>query len=276
MRNHLLKIIIWVLIWVLAMNVTTAWVWLFAQLGDVITNTKWNEMVSELNTKIKQLDIIGWSWITVTPSGSGVVISADWIAGNPIPYILNDYNFRMQPSSTSTLSLVGTNFTPTSTVSIPSWAGTINSTTVNSPTSIDINVTSGVTETTYDIVVDNAGIDNTAWTGNGVDMIEVITSTWVDLRAGWDTFTNGNAAGNDIRHRADMTMVRDANGMYFNWSNPWSSWVKFESLAWTRGTNQTLDWIFTTPTAAMMKWYSMRCMKPSELYPYILMYFMNV
>jgi hypothetical protein len=90
----------------------------------------------------------------------------------------------MQPSSTSTLSLVGTNFTPTSTVSIPSWAGTINSTTVNSPTSIDINVTSGVTETTYDIVVDNAGIDNTAWTGNGVDMIEVITSTWVDLRAG--------------------------------------------------------------------------------------------
>jgi hypothetical protein len=52
--------------------------------------------------------------------------------------------------------------------------------------------------------------------------------------------------------------------------------VKFESLAWTRGTNQTLDWIFTTPTAAMMKWYSMRCMKPSELYPYILMYFMNV
>ncbi len=209
-------------------------------------------MISELNQKVEQSDILAGSWVTVTPTGSGVTISATWVAWNSVPYISNQYTFTMQPSSTTDFSITGLNFTPTTTVSIPSWAGTINSTMVNSPTSIDVNLTSGVTETSYDVVVDNWWIDNTAWTGNGQNLIEVLTSTWVDLRAGWDVFTDGNAAGNDIRYRAGMSMTRDANGMYFTGSNPWSSWVKFENLAWARGSGQTLEWIFTTPTAAMM------------------------
>ena len=49
-----------------------------------------------------------------------------------------------------------------------------------------------------------------------------------------------------------MSLTRDANGMSFAGSTPWSSWVKFESLGWTRGTNQTVSWVFTTPTGAMM------------------------
>ena len=33
---------------------------------------------------------------------------------------------------------------------------------------------------------------------------------------------------------------------------PWSSWVKFESLAWTRGDNKTIEWITTQPSGNMM------------------------
>jgi len=80
----------------------------------------------------------------------------------------------------------------------------------------------------------------------------VAVSSWLDLRLGGDVFTVGNGAGNDIRHRAGMTVSRDANGMFFTGSTPWSSWVKFESLSWARGTNQTVEWIFTAPTSFMM------------------------
>ncbi len=40
--------------------------------------------------------------------------------------------------------------------------------------------------------------------------------------------------------------------MYFDGLNPWSSWVKFESLGWTRGSGKTLEWVLTTPTSSMM------------------------
>ncbi|MCD5375048.1 hypothetical protein LR010_01185, partial [Candidatus Gracilibacteria bacterium] len=169
-----------------------AWTGLFANVGDVLSNTKWNEMITELNTKIDQSNVVAGTGITVTPTGSGVTISATGISGDIIPYISTTSGFSMAPSSTTTLSLEGINFTPTSTVSIPSWAGTINSTTVNSPISLDVNVTSGATETLYDIVVSNGGLSNTLWTGNGVGMIDVVTSAWVDLRLGGDTFTDGN------------------------------------------------------------------------------------
>lgn len=229
-----------------------AWTGLFANVWDVLSNTKWNEMITELNTKIDQSNVVAGTWITVTPTGSWVTISATGISGDIIPYISTTSGFSMAPSSTTTLSLEGINFTPTSTVSIPSWAGSINSTTINSPSSLDINITSWATETLYDIIVSNGGLSNTLWTGNGTDMINVVTSTWRDLRLWGDTFTAGNGAGNDIRYRAGMSLSRDTNGMSFAGSSPWSSWVKFESLGWTRWTNKTIDWIFTTPTSNMM------------------------
>lgn len=80
----------------------------------------------------------------------------------------------------------------------------------------------------------------------------ILSSVWIDLRLNGDTFTDGNGAGNDIRYKSGMSMTRDVDGMYFNGANPWSSWVKFESLAWTRGENKTLQWIFTRPSSSMM------------------------
>ncbi len=120
----------------------------------------------------------------MTASGTDVTISSTSSGGDPTPYVSPGQNFSMLPSSTSTLSIEGTNFTPTSTVSIPSWAGSINSITVHSPTSMDINITSGTALGTYDIVINNGGSSNTAWSGNGQDMIEVNSVVWNDLRLG--------------------------------------------------------------------------------------------
>ena len=47
-------------------------------------------------------------------------------------------------------------------------------------------------------------------------------------------------------------MSRDSDGMFFTGSTPWSSWVKFESLGWTRGENKTLEWVFSNPTSNIM------------------------
>ncbi len=180
----------------------------------------------------------------------------DWItnSSNPVPYISTTTRFKMQPSSTRTFTLEGVNFLPTTAVSItnPAFSGTVDSVNVLSPTEMEVTVTSTATEDVHDIVLSNSGVLNTVWTGNGVDLFEVVTSTWVDLRAGGDALTDGNGAGNDIRYRSGMSMSRDANGMWFTGANPWSSWVKFESLGWTRGTNQTLSWVFTGPDSAMM------------------------
>ena len=76
--------------------------------------------------------------------------------------------------------------------------------------------------------------------------------TWVDLRWGGDFFTHGNAAGNDIRYRSGMSMARDTNGMSFSGANVWSSWVKFESLGWTRGSGSIMEWIITNASSSMM------------------------
>lgn len=225
---------------------------------------KWDSVSAnfELNDSLKILGNLEITGSVKDKDGevgtSGQVLSStatgtDWITNysNPIPFISSGAN-SMNPSTTVNMTISGENFTPTTTVSIPGFDGTINSTTVNSSSELVVNITAGTTETTYDIVVSNGGVLNTIWTGNGENLLTVATSTWKDLRLGGDTFTDGNGAGNDIRYRSGMGLTRDANGMYFTGSNPWGSWVKFESLGWTRGTNKILQWIFTNPTSSMM------------------------
>ena len=99
----------------------------------------------------------------------------------------------------------------------------MNSVSIISPTEIIINVTAGAATAFYDIVVSNNGVLNTAWTGNGMNLVDVHSYLWKDLRLGGDIFTDGNGAGNDIRYRSGMAMTRDAAGMFFTGSNPWSS-----------------------------------------------------
>ncbi len=129
---------------------------------------------------------------------------------------------------------------------------TIEGQTVNSINYVDsqeliVNVTTNSTNGLYDITINN---------GHGEVVLsrafEVKLSTWIDLRQNGEAFTHGNPAGNDIRYRSGMSMARDANGMYFTGANPWSSWVKFESLKWIRGENKTLQWIFKHPNSSMI------------------------
>jgi len=90
---------------------------------------------------------------------------------NPIPYIASS-TVTMAASSTGTLTLTGYNFIPTSTVSIPSFDGNINSTNVISPSQIQVNVTTGAVNT-FDIIISNNGILNTQWSGNGLGLLQV-------------------------------------------------------------------------------------------------------
>ncbi len=203
-------------------NITTP------QAGMMIFNTTTNA--------IEYYD--GTSWVAATASN--------------IPYITDSFKKVRAPNTTSIVTINGENFTPNTTVSIinPTFTGTINSVNVLNPKKIELNITTGATLATHDIVISNNGVLNTQWPGNGTGLFKVQVSNWIDLRAGGTTLTAGNASGNDIRYRSGMSIHRDAGGMYFTGASIWSSWVKFESLVWSRGSNKTLEWIFSQPNSS--------------------------
>lgn len=125
-------------------------------------------------------------------------------------------NQIVPPSTTQTVSVTGTGFVPSSTVSFLGFTGAINTTTVVSPTQIDVNITSTATTGNYDIVIDNNGIDNTTWAGNGVgnfqiqsiagtgsagtysESFETGLGSWVDsgLDVAWTRDSGGTPSGN--------------------------------------------------------------------------------
>jgi len=105
------------------------------------------------------------------------VVAAAPGGGGGAPFVDVGFSSIIQPSTTQTISITGSGFLPSSTVSFPGFSGTINSTTVVGPGQIDVNVTTDAVQTTYDIVVDNSGTDNTVWPSNGVDGFEVLSIT---------------------------------------------------------------------------------------------------
>lgn len=171
------------------------------------------------------------------------------VEGN-IPYITQS-PYKLLVETSGNLVLTGINFRPDTLLDIPNWEGTLSNIVVNSPTEISFDYETGETPAIYDVIVKNK-VANTFWEGNGEDLIAVIKNTWKDLRLNGDVFTQGNDVGNDIRYKLGMSMSRDEKGMYFTGANPWKSWVKFESLAWTRGENKTIEWIFTPALNEMM------------------------
>lgn len=145
-------------------------------------------------------------------------------------------------STTIDFFIRGAWYTNTTVVNIPGI--TVNSVTVITDNELRVNITTPAIDGFFDVeVVTDEGGNSNVFT----NAIEVKLSTWIDLRQDGDTF-----ATNDIRVRAGMTINRDADGMFFTGNNPWSSWVKFESLGWQRGQNLTCEWIFTSPLSFMM------------------------
>lgn len=163
----------------------------------------------------------------------------------PLPTVDSINPNKLNHNEVKTLTVTGSYFTSATTVSVTGL--TVNSTTFINDNEIQFEVVGNTTDGFYDVVITNESGNITITNG-----VQVELSVWVDLRLGGDTFTSGNAAGNDIRFRSGMTMNRDSNGMFFTGSNPWSSWVKFESLGWNRGDGVTMQMIFTRPTSFMM------------------------
>lgn len=108
----------------------------------------------------------------LTSTGTGT----NWVtpALNPVPYISNPV-IDVPILTTRNITLTGLNFITTSIVTIPGFDGSINSTTVISPSEIQLNITTGAINT-FDFIVSNAGILNTQWTGNGIGLLQVANS----------------------------------------------------------------------------------------------------
>lgn len=148
----------------LMVSVVWAWTWVIAQPGDIITPAKWNELVAYIDQKVSPENIIGSASISVTSSGSNILISSD--SDGIAPYISSSATF-IPANSTVSLDITGEYFTPTTNVSIPWFDGTIDSVVVTSPTQMTINITTTTTTGDYDLVLANGGQLNSVWPLNG-------------------------------------------------------------------------------------------------------------
>ena len=104
---------------------------------------------------------------------SSTITGTDWISNPsmPTPFLTNSQNIPV--GQTQTLTFTGINFIPTTNISFPSFPGTVNSVSVLSPGTIEVNLTADNTVTDYDVVLSNGGNLNTTWVGNGVNMLRV-------------------------------------------------------------------------------------------------------
>ena len=128
---------------------------------------------------------------------STTATGTDWItnSSNPIPFISTSIIQKVSTSSTQTIIINGELFTPTSTVSFPGFAGTVNSISVTSSSEIEINITTTAATGIYDIIVSNNGVLNTEWSGNGTGLLEVANLT---------ILTPGDGTTNWIRISANV------------------------------------------------------------------------
>jgi hypothetical protein len=98
-------------------------------------------------------------------------VGTDWSSVLRAPYISSN-TIVVAASTTQTITIKGNDFIPTSAVTIPGFNGSINSTNIVSPNSIELSITTGATGT-FDVLISNNGILNTQWTNNGVGLLQV-------------------------------------------------------------------------------------------------------
>jgi len=167
---------------------------------------------------------------------SSTVTGTDWITNtsNPIPFI-SDSQYPSIPTSTaSTITINGYNFIPASTVTVPSFDGTVTSVTPISPTQINATFTPGTNETIYDIVISNNGVLNTLWTGNGEDLLKVNNSDGTtQARSGEsckDIYDNGYSTGDGTYWiNPDGGSTSNAFQVYCDMTN--GGWTRIEYSA---------------------------------------------
>ncbi|HHH53738.1 MAG TPA: hypothetical protein ENK91_08780 [Bacteroidetes bacterium] len=104
---------------------------------------------------------------------SSTATGTDWINNSytPTPILTNSPTMRI--SQTKTITFEGTNFIPSTSISFTGFNGTINSTSVLSPSKMEVNITSDNIIGDYDVILSNNGILNTQWPGNGIQAFHV-------------------------------------------------------------------------------------------------------
>lgn len=193
-------------IWILS-----AWNWLVAEDGDILSYIKWNELLTYVDWKIQATNILAGNNISVSVNGNDVTIDAIWWWSGTVPYISGGPEV-IQPNITKNIIINGSYFSPSTVFSIPSFTGIINSQTAISPTEFLLNITAPASNGDFDLVASNSGVDNTQWSGNGVNYISILSI------AG-----NGPAG----------TYTENFEAGIWNWTNTW--WM----VAWSRDNGGT-------------------------------------
>ncbi len=166
------KILITLFIVFISISGTNAWLWLIAENWDLLNITKWNELVAD---KLSRSDLKAWDNVTLTNSGSEIYIN--WmVSWNWVPFIWNEDQIWMPINQTKTVTIIWRNFTPETTVSTVAW--TIANLQILSPVELNFDLTTGSIEWEFDVILDNDWVQNTYWTGNWVNLINVWNILW--------------------------------------------------------------------------------------------------
>jgi len=209
------KILITFLIFAFSINTTNAWLWLIAQSWDILSSSKWNELVAD---KLSRINLKSWTWIVLTNSWDDIFINA---TSSVIPYISTTGQILATTSTQISFNLEWVNFTPSSTIIIPGFDWTIDSINVVSPLKIEITITPWSTEAEYDLVISNWWVLNTEWTWNWVGLLSVtdpVLGTWV----AW-------------------TYLEDFEAWMWSWVSSWLTWDWTRDSDWTPSSNTWPD-----------------------------------
>ena len=218
-----------------------AWSWIQAEVGDIITVAKWNELVDYIDLKVSPENIIWSGAVSVTSSGSDIFITG----ANLIPPYIEPWTVFIPTGLTLPINIIGDYFTPSTTITVPGFDGTINSVTIQSPTNILVNMTAGAPGS-FDVVLSNAGALNTQWSpSNGAAYFSVWAgATWTG--PAWtynESFESGlgnwwNSTGLSAWTQNSWTTGSNGTGpnswaggagfyMYTETSWPWNPGVSF-------------------------------------------------
>lgn len=187
-------------------------------------------------------------WYEKLSNGTEQPITSDGSGGGEFPPVISSVNpSSLTPNTTRIISLAGELFNPVTTISVGGVA--INPAKITYVSSMEIffEFTAPGDPGFLDLVVNNGSGETTVLSG-----IEIQESNWLFLGTGGYSFTHGNASDRDIRYRDTMTLIQDAQGIYFEGENPWASWVKFEFLRWNRGEGKTLKMVLQNTRRVMM------------------------
>ena len=234
---------------VIFINNTSAWLWLVAETWDILNTTKWNEMITEFDTKIAKINIEEWDNISLTDSGSNLIITAQDIQVGETPVITMTWVINMSINSTWVIEVFGSNFLPSSIVTLPWFPWTMNSFTPIAENQINISITTTSSTWSYSVVISNSGALNTSWTNNWINLLLVgFWIVWDDTL--WRKYANWTYA-ESCKEYKNPTAPYNYSGNIWDWYYQLKQWVNpsFKAYCdmttdgggWTRFTDYTFS-----------------------------------